>query len=221
MLYIQAGFVASAKERYERELAEHQAKLAARAAKEKATGKKPGGKPPAPPVEGPLPSDQVNVTDEESRIMPVSGGSFEQCYNAQAAVAEGQFIGGHASAFRAEGKGSGLACVSYAVNGPCILPLSCVPLCAPRRQNLTVFSPLRPRVRVPVTPSFHRLAGEPGAAEALDADRRVPRAGFWPVARSSIHHPRVPISASLPSMALRRSPWDSASFGACQEIQGR
>ena len=30
--------------------------------------------------------DQVNLTDEESRIMPTSGGGFEQCYNAQAAV---------------------------------------------------------------------------------------------------------------------------------------
>jgi len=83
-----AKIEARAKERYERELAEHQAKLAARAAKEKATGKKPGGKPPAPPVEGPLPGDQVNLTDEESRIMPVSGGGFEQGYNAQAVVAE-------------------------------------------------------------------------------------------------------------------------------------
>ena len=30
--------------------------------------------------------DQVNLTDEESRIMPTSGGGFEQCYNAQATV---------------------------------------------------------------------------------------------------------------------------------------
>ncbi len=87
-----AKIEARAKERYERELAEHEAKLAARAAKEKATGKKPGGKPPAPPAEGPLPSDQVNLTDEELRIMPVSGGGFEQCYNAQAAVAEGSLL---------------------------------------------------------------------------------------------------------------------------------
>ncbi len=83
---------ARAKERYERELAEHKAKLAARDAKEKATGKKPGGRPPAPPAEGPLPGDQVNLTDEESRIMPVSGGGFEQCYNAQAVVAEGSLL---------------------------------------------------------------------------------------------------------------------------------
>ena len=40
----------------------------------------------APPVEDPNPKDQVNLTDEESRIMPVSGGGFEQCYNAQAVV---------------------------------------------------------------------------------------------------------------------------------------
>ena len=28
----------------------------------------------------------MNLTDDESRIMPVSGGGFEQCYNAQAGV---------------------------------------------------------------------------------------------------------------------------------------
>ena len=30
--------------------------------------------------------DQINLTDEESRIMPVGGGGFEQAYNAQAVV---------------------------------------------------------------------------------------------------------------------------------------
>ena len=78
---------ARAKERFEREQAEHEAKLAAREAKTKATGKKPGGKPPQPPTEDPLPTDQINLTDEESRIMPVAGGGFDQCYNAQAVVA--------------------------------------------------------------------------------------------------------------------------------------
>lgn len=38
-------------------------------------------------VAGPLPADQINLTDDESRIMPVAGGGFEQCCNAQAAVA--------------------------------------------------------------------------------------------------------------------------------------
>ena len=42
-----------------------------------------------PPVEGPGAADQVNLTDAESRIMPVPGGGFEQCYNAQAVVAAG------------------------------------------------------------------------------------------------------------------------------------
>ena len=87
-----AKIEARARERYARELAEHEAKLAARAAKTAATGKKPGGKPPQPPTEGPLPSDQINLTDEESRIMPVAGGGFEQCYNAQAAVAAGSML---------------------------------------------------------------------------------------------------------------------------------
>ena len=82
-----AKIEARARERFVREQAEHEAKLKAREAKTKATGKKPGGKPPAPPAEGPLPTDQINLTDEDSRIMPMAGGGFEQCYNAQAAVA--------------------------------------------------------------------------------------------------------------------------------------
>ena len=87
-----AKIEARAKERFEREQAEHQAKLAAREAKEKTTGKKSGGKPPEPPMEGPRPTDQINLTDDESRIMPISGGGFEQCYNAQAVVAEGSLL---------------------------------------------------------------------------------------------------------------------------------
>jgi len=87
-----AKIEARAKERYARELAEHEAKRAAREAKIAATGKKPGGKPPQPPAEGPRPDDQINLTDEESRIMPVAGGGFEQCYNAQAAVAAGSML---------------------------------------------------------------------------------------------------------------------------------
>lgn len=82
-----AKIEARAKERFEREAAEHRAKVAAREAKAAATGKKPRGKPPAPPVEGAQPKDQINLTDEDSRIMPVAGGGFDQCYNAQAVVA--------------------------------------------------------------------------------------------------------------------------------------
>src|SRR3954447_551941 len=82
-----ATIEARAKERYAREKAEHDAKMAERAAKTAASGRKPSGRAPQPPVEGPLPTDQVNLTDEDSRIMPVAGGGFEQCYNAQAAVA--------------------------------------------------------------------------------------------------------------------------------------
>src|SRR5271169_6100515 len=87
-----AKIEARARERHAREMAEHEAKMAAREARTAETGKKPGGKPPAPPAEGPLPTDQVNLTDEESRIMPAAGGGFEQCYNAQAVVAEGSLL---------------------------------------------------------------------------------------------------------------------------------
>ena len=87
-----AKIEARAKERHAREQAEHEARLAARQAKAEASGKKPRGKPPEPPVEGPRPNDQINLTDEESRIMPVAGGGFDQCYNAQAAVAAGSLL---------------------------------------------------------------------------------------------------------------------------------
>jgi len=81
-----AKIEARAQERVAREQAEYEAKLAARQAKQAATGKAPRGKEPQPPPPGPRPEDQINLTDEESRIMPVSGGGFEQCYNAQALV---------------------------------------------------------------------------------------------------------------------------------------
>src|SRR6187402_421902 len=87
-----AKIEARAKERFDREQAEYQARLAARDTKAAATGRKPRGKPPQPPVEGPLPTDQVNLTDAQSRIMPVPGGGFEQCYNAQAVVAAGSLL---------------------------------------------------------------------------------------------------------------------------------
>src|SRR3954470_19680292 len=35
---------------------------------------------------------QINLTDEQSRIMPVAGGGFEPCYNAQAVVAAGSLL---------------------------------------------------------------------------------------------------------------------------------
>ena len=38
------------------------------------------------PKSGVRESDQINLTDEESRIMRVAGGGFEQCYNVQAGV---------------------------------------------------------------------------------------------------------------------------------------
>ena len=91
LVQARAKIEARAKERFEREAAEHRAKLAAREAAA-ANGKKGSGRPPAPPVEGPQPKDQINLTDEDSRIMPVAGGGFDQCYNAQAVVATASLL---------------------------------------------------------------------------------------------------------------------------------
>lgn len=75
-----------AQARFEDEQAAYEEKLEKREARAKETGKKPRGKPPKPPTAGPRGKDQVSLTDEESRIMPTSGGGFEQAYNAQAGV---------------------------------------------------------------------------------------------------------------------------------------
>ena len=87
-----ATIEARARARVEHEHADYLTTMAAREARARATGKKPGGTPPAPPSGGPGPTDQVNLTDAESRIMPVPGGGFEQAYNAQAAVAAGSLL---------------------------------------------------------------------------------------------------------------------------------
>jgi hypothetical protein len=88
-----------AAERYTREQAEYDEKVARRSEKEHKTGQKARGKKPKPPIPGPRKRDQVNLTDEESRIMPVSGGGFEQTYNAQAGVDmdSGLLVEGHVS----------------------------------------------------------------------------------------------------------------------------
>lgn len=92
MAEAKAKIEARAKERFEHEQAAYEAKVAQREAKAKEKGKKPGGKPPKPPAPGVQATDQINLTDEESRIMPVSGGGFEQAYNAQAAVDTGSLL---------------------------------------------------------------------------------------------------------------------------------
>lgn len=74
------------KERYAHEKEKYDTKVRVREEKARITGKKSNGKTPIPPVDEPRDKDQVNLTDEESRIMPVKGGGFDQCYNAQASV---------------------------------------------------------------------------------------------------------------------------------------
>jgi transposase len=81
-----AQIEARAQARYAVQLAEHEQKLAERAAR-KERGEKVGGQPPQAPSPEPGPRDQYNFTDPESRIMKAGNGQhFEQSYNAQAAV---------------------------------------------------------------------------------------------------------------------------------------
>ncbi|QSR35754.1 IS5/IS1182 family transposase [Marinobacterium iners] len=76
---------ARAQERDAAEQTAYQDKTANRDAQRKA-GKKPRGRDPKPPMGGPRDKDQANLTDPQSRIMPITGKGFDQCYNAQAAV---------------------------------------------------------------------------------------------------------------------------------------
>jgi len=86
MAAAKAKIEARAQERYAREKAEFDEKMQQRQAKQEQSGKRPSGKAPQAPESGVRETDQINLTDEASRIMPLSGGGFEQCYNAQAAV---------------------------------------------------------------------------------------------------------------------------------------
>jgi hypothetical protein len=74
-----------ADERHQHEQLEYEEKVARRDAIKEAGGN-PKGREPKAPKSGARDKDQVNLTDPESRIMPKSGGGFEQSYNAQAAV---------------------------------------------------------------------------------------------------------------------------------------
>jgi hypothetical protein len=70
----------------------YESRLAAREEEQKRSGRKPGGPPPQPPSGQIGAKEQINLTDEESRIMKCADGSFEQCYNAQAAVTAGSLL---------------------------------------------------------------------------------------------------------------------------------
>lgn len=57
--------------RYAKEKVEFDAKMQKRLTKEQASGKKSGSRPPKPPEAGIRDKDQINLTEEDSRIMPV------------------------------------------------------------------------------------------------------------------------------------------------------
>ncbi len=79
-----AKIVARVAERDARAKQDYEDKVARREAQRQA-GKKPKGKEPKAPETGPKDGDQINLTDEESRLLPSHDG-FIQGYNSQAAV---------------------------------------------------------------------------------------------------------------------------------------
>ena len=82
-----------ARERYEAELAEYEAKVRDRQERAEREGHKPRGRDPKPPIAGPHNKEQYNVTDPESRIMKNSNNSgFDQHYNVQVAVDQNSFL---------------------------------------------------------------------------------------------------------------------------------
>jgi transposase len=77
-----AEIEAEARAKAEAEQAEYEKKVKAREARGGA------GQPPRKPDPTPEAKAQRNFTDGDSRIMPISTGGFQQCYNCQAAVDE-------------------------------------------------------------------------------------------------------------------------------------
>ena len=75
-----------AKERYEAEQAEYEAKMRQREEKARKTKRGPRGRKPKPPKPGPQDKDQYNFTDPDSRIMKNSTNEgYDQHYNVQVA----------------------------------------------------------------------------------------------------------------------------------------
>jgi len=70
----------------EREMEAHEEKMAQRKRIEDQRGNKIDGSNLGAPEPGVRESDQVNLTDEESRIMPFLDGGVEQTYNCQACL---------------------------------------------------------------------------------------------------------------------------------------
>lgn len=86
-----------AQRRYQEEKDQYDQKMEKRRQKEKETGRKTPGPKPKPPEPGPMPKDQVNLTDEDSRIMFTSENGYQQAYNVQATVCMDShlIVGGH------------------------------------------------------------------------------------------------------------------------------
>lgn len=78
-------------ERIAAEQAAYAQKMAQRAAREGATGRKSRGVKPKRPPRALNPQAQINLTDDESRIMP-TGDGFVQAYNSQGAVDCGSLL---------------------------------------------------------------------------------------------------------------------------------
>ena len=78
-------------ERIAAEQAAYDQKMTERAARERETGKRSGGRKTKRPSRAINPSAQINLTDDESRIMPSSEG-FVQAYNAQGTVDCGSLL---------------------------------------------------------------------------------------------------------------------------------
>lgn len=72
--------------KYNLKKAEYDEKVKKKKEKEKELDRKLGGRKPTEPLKTPPNNEQVNLTDEESRIMPKSGGGYIQAYNAQAST---------------------------------------------------------------------------------------------------------------------------------------
>ena len=75
-----------AEHKYETDKKRYEEKMQRRREKERRDGRKIPGRKPREPEPGPMEDDKVNLTDEQSRIMSVSTGGYEQSYNVQAMV---------------------------------------------------------------------------------------------------------------------------------------
>jgi len=158
-----AKIEARGQERFEQEQHEYEAKVARSEAQRK-DGRKPRGKDTKPPQGGARERDQINLTDEESRIMPVSSGGNTSARSHRWSTCWGRCPGNWASLIVAADAGYFIAANVTTCEAAELSPLIAIRRDAHHRPLMERFAddPAPPESTDPLIRRTHRLKTKAG-----------------------------------------------------------